>query len=83
MSKLQDRLDRIRAGFAERAPEAARAIVARSTQELRDSGMLDRLPSTGDPLPHFELEDTDGVTLRSADLVKGGPLVITVYRGVW
>ena len=83
MSTLQDRLDRIRDNFAKQAPEAARSVMGRATQEVHDSGILDRIPKVGDPLPAFALPDTQGQTVSSAELLTEGPLVVTVYRGVW
>jgi peroxiredoxin len=38
--------------------------------------------SVGSKLPEFELQDTDGNTFRSADLV-GAPVVFMFYRGNW
>jgi hypothetical protein len=83
MSTLQERLDRIRAGFAEKAPEAAQAVMHRATEDLRASGILTHIPGPGDALPAFELPDSDGDPVRSAELLAEGPLVLTVYRGVW
>jgi 2-polyprenyl-6-methoxyphenol hydroxylase-like FAD-dependent oxidoreductase len=83
MGELQDRLDRIKAGFLEQAPEAAVAVMSRATEDLRASGILDRIPKVGDALPPFELTDTDGAVVRSDDLRADGPLVVTVYRGAW
>ena len=83
MSTLQSRLDHIKAGFLEKAPEDAKTIMARATQDLRESGILARIPAAGDALPPFELPDTAGNLVRSADLLEQGPLVLTVYRGVW
>ena len=37
----------------------------------------------GDPLPPFELPNTDGALVRSGDLLANEPLVVTVYRGEW
>jgi len=83
MGKLQDRLDRIRAAFGEKAPDDALAIMHRATKDLRSSGIMDRLPSPGIELPAFTLPDTAGEIVRSADLLARGPLVLTFYRGVW
>ena len=83
MSTLQERLDRIRAGFVKEAPAEAQAIMSRATSDLRDSGIMDRLPATGTSLPAFELSDTDGELVRSADLLDRGALVISFYRGLW
>jgi hypothetical protein len=83
MSALQDRLDHIKAGFlAKSAPEVG-TIITRATEELRDSGIMDRLPAVGDLAPPFELPDTDGRVVRSADLLERGPLIVSFYRGVW
>ena len=81
MSTLQQRLDRIRAGFARKAPEEVRAVMTRATEDLRASGIVERLPSAGDPLPEFSLEDTEGRIVHSRDLLRDGPLVVTVFRG--
>ena len=83
MSTLQARLDRIRARFAEQAPGEAKAVMARATQDLVDSRILDRLPAVGDTLPEFSLEDEGGRVLHSRELLHDGPLVVSVYRGVW
>ena len=83
MRTLADRLDQIRAGFADRAPAEAREIMGRATADLRDSGILERIPAPGDKLVPFELPDTEGGRMRSAELLAHGPLVITVYRGFW
>ena len=83
MSKLQDRLDRLKTAFLAKAPESAKAIMARATQDLSDSGILTTIPAPGDALPPFELPDSTGTLVRSADLLEKGPLVVSVYRGVW
>ena len=83
MSTLADRLERIKEGFRKQAPAEAAAIMHRATNDLRDSGIMDRIPRVGDSLPHFQLEDTAGQSVSSQQLLDRGPLVITVYRGVW
>lgn len=83
MSTLQERLDRIREGFAKQAPDEVKAVMQRVTEDLRESGILARIPKAGDTLPDFELPDTEGNTVRSAELRKRGPLVLSVYRGLW
>ncbi len=83
MRTLTQRLDGIRAKFAESAPADALAIMHRATDDLRASGILSRIPSPGDALPAFQLPDTDGSPVRSADLLAKGPLVVTFYRGLW
>ncbi len=83
MSTLQARLDRIKAGVVKQASQDVLAVMGRSTADLRDSGIMARIPSPGDPLLPFQLPDSDGEPVCSAELLAKGPLVVTVYRGVW
>jgi len=83
MGTLQGRLDRIKSAFRAEAPPEALAIIDRAAAELEASELRDRVAAAGGPLPPFELTDTDGQTVRSADLLARGPLVVTVYRGLW
>ena len=83
MSTLQERLDRLKQSFAEKAPAEAKAVMAQATAELRDSGIMAGIPKVGSSLAPFELPDTNGTIVRSADLLANGPLVVSFYRGVW
>ena len=83
MSTLQERLDRVKAGFLKQVPAEAKAIMDRADEELRASGILSRIPAPGSPLPAFELPDTEGGLVRSSALLAQGPLVATFYRGLW
>lgn len=83
MTTLQARLDRIKAGFVKQASPEILEIVGRATEDVRASGILDRIPRVGTTLPAFELADTEGVAVRSSDLLARGPLILTFYRGDW
>lgn len=80
---LEDKLDEIRRGAADRIPEDKRDVMHRATEDLRQSGILDNVLSSGDSLPAFSLPDTAGQTVSSRDLLAQGPLAVTFYRGVW
>ena len=80
---LEEKLAKIRAGSAEQIPAEQLAIMHRATEELRASGIADRVVKPGDPLPPFALPNIAGDEVRSADLLGRGPLVVTAYRGVW
>ncbi len=80
---LAEQLDRIRAGGAKRIPTETRAIMDAATQNLRDSGIMDRTLRVGDRLPDFALANAQGDIVRSTDLLARGPMVVTVFRGVW
>lgn len=78
---LESKLAELRAGS--KIPADKRATMAQATAELRDSGALDRTIEVGDALPDFSLTNANGVEVHSADLLDQGPLVVTVFRGVW
>jgi len=80
---LEDKLAEFRAATIKRHPPERRAIMAAATQALRDSGAVDRVVKVGDALPAFSLQNAQGVEIHSEDLLSHGPLVLTVFRGVW
>lgn len=80
---LEEKLAQIRAGSADRVPQDKLEVMHRETVKLRESGIADRVVEAGETLPAFALPDVDGEVVRSEDLLARGPLVVTVYRGVW
>jgi len=80
---LAAQLDAIREGSAKRIPSEARAAMGQATQDLRESGIMDGVPTVGDALPAFSLTNAQGNEVSSASLLAQGPLVLTVFRGSW
>ncbi len=80
---LREQLDKIRDGGGSRIPAESLAIMHRATEDLVRSRVVDRVVKVGSPLPPFELPNQRGETVRSDALLSRGPLVLTVYRGVW
>lgn len=80
---LQDRLDAYKAEFVKKVSPEKLAIMHRATEDLRRSGILDRILKAGDQAPEFSLLNTRGEKISSADLLRRGPLVVTFYRGLW
>ncbi|MHC4471946.1 MAG: hypothetical protein ACYTDY_18300 [Planctomycetota bacterium] len=80
---LADKLDAIRAGFEKQAPPEALEVIHRATDDLRESGILERALGVGAQAPEFELRDTTGALVLSRDLLGRGPLVLTFFRGKW
>ncbi|MGZ0189578.1 MAG: hypothetical protein ACKVH0_16495 [Alphaproteobacteria bacterium] len=78
---LEAKLAELRA--ASKIPAEKKAIVGQATQDLKDSGILDRTIKVGQSLPDFSLKNANGVEVHSADLLDQGPLVVSVFRGVW
>ena len=80
---LQEKLDAVKADFISKVPAELRAIMDKVTDDLIASGQAARALKAGDRAPDFVLPDPDGKMVRSIDLLKNGPLVLTFYRGVW
>jgi hypothetical protein len=80
---LEEKLASVRAQIAKRIPPEKRAIMHRATEDLRASGIMDRILPVGAPAPAFELTNHDGGRLASADLLKRGPLLLSFFRGSW
>jgi len=80
---LQARLTEIREASAKRRPPETLKVMHEATQELRDSGILDRVIKVGDTLPPFTLRNQHDVEVRSQELLARGAVVLTVYRGHW
>ncbi len=80
---LQETLDAMRASFESRlAPETV-ATMHHATEALVQSGARDHVLKVGDQAPPFALPDQNGDMVRSAELLRQGPLVVSFYRGVW
>lgn len=80
---LADKLSETRAASAGRIPPERAAIMHRATDDLRKSGILDRIVPAGKPAPAFELANHDGRRVSSVELLTGGPLVLSFFRGSW
>jgi hypothetical protein len=80
---LEQILAATRAASAARVPPERQAIMHRATEDLRNSGILDRIVKVGQPMPAFDLDNHDGRRVASEDLLAGGPLVLSWFRGSW
>ncbi len=80
---LSNKLDDIRAGAEKNIPAPALAMMHRATQELEESGAAEQVISVGEKLPAFILENQFGELIDSNELLAHGPLILTVYRGLW
>jgi hypothetical protein len=80
---LDESLAVIREASSKRLSPERQAIMHRANEELRSSGIMDRVIKVGDALPAFSLHNAHGQEVRSPDLLAEGPLVVTVFRGSW
>jgi peroxiredoxin len=82
-SSLQDQLDQITANTRGLVPAERLAIGERAVEELFASGIEEKILPVGALAPEFALEDNTGRTVRSADMLALGPLVLKFFRGRW
>lgn len=80
---LQARLDRIREGFEKQAPPEVLAIMHGATDNLRASGIVDKMVGEGQRAVDFTLENSRGRPTALADALSEGPVVLTFFRGDW
>jgi len=80
---LTERLDSIREGAKTRIPPEARAVMERSTEDLRASGLMDRVAKVGQPAPDFALPNAKGQMVGLRGVLARGPMVLSFYRGRW
>ena len=81
--RLAKRLAAMAAASAERIPAESQATMHAATQALVESGQADRAPAVGQPFPAFELPDQDGRSVRSAQVLERGPVIVSFFRGHW
>ena len=80
---LHEKLDAIREMAKTRIPPEARAVMERSIEELRASGIMTKVAGVGQRAPDFTLPDAAGRQVRLADVLARGPVVLSFYRGRW
>ncbi len=80
---LQDTLDAMRASFESKLPPEVVNTMHHATEELLQSGIMERVSKVGGRAPQFSLPDHNGDMVGAADLLRQGPLVVSFYRGAW
>ena len=80
---LQDTLDAMRASFESKLPPEIVNTMHQATEDLMQSGIMERVLKVGDQAPRFSLPDHKGDMVDSVDLLSQGPLVVSFYRGAW
>lgn len=80
---LAAELDAITAAVKRQAPAEIFSAMEAANAALAATGIAEKALRKGDRMPDFALPDATGQTLRSADLLARGPLVLAFYRGQW
>ena len=83
MAGLQKRLDAIRKGFEKQAPPEVMEVMHRATKDLAESVAAEPGLGVGDRAPDFRLPDQDGNEVGLSDLLKTGPVILSLFRGHW
>jgi len=79
---LERRLKAIADGLSAAAPEASVALHG-FIEDLRATGIEDRVLKVGESAPDFELGTADGRVLSLESLVTSRPVILAFYRGRW
>jgi hypothetical protein len=80
---LEERLATIREQSRTRMPPETRALLLRSIDDLRASGIMQRVATVGLPAPEFTLPNAAGHPVSLETLRARGPVVLSFYRGRW
>ena len=80
---LQEKLDKLKASFEAKAPKDTLEIMHRARDDLRSSGIMQKMLKIGDKAPEFDLKNAENNMIRSTDLLSSGPLILSFYRGRW
>ena len=83
MSSLQAAIDEYNATKKVKMPAEVLDLMARTTAELKDTGIENRALGTGDRMPDFTLPNQHGEMRRIADFLADSPVVLNIYRGGW
>ena len=79
---LKEQLAQMHQDITAKIPDLAAQFDA-DTQAAIDNGVGTGSLGVSDTAPDFELPDALGKTVRLADLLADGPVVISFYRGSW
>jgi hypothetical protein len=80
---LEEKLAAIREIAKTRQPPEVRAVMQKATDDLRASGIMERVARVGAPAPDFTLPNAAGQPVSLAALRARRPVVLSFYRGRW
>ena len=80
---VDNELTQLKEQFAKKAPPGLVGVYEKGVEDVRTSGVMDKAIKVGDKAPAFDLPDATGKTVKLADLLAKGPVVLTWYRGGW
>jgi hypothetical protein len=80
---LKEELAKYRQGARNRIPQEKLVVMDRATNDLEQSGIIDRCFKAGNVAPDFVLPNTENQPISLTGLLAMGPVVVSFYRGGW
>lgn len=80
---LTQKLEALKKAAKTVIPPEGLALMHQATEDLRRSGIAERVIKVGQKAPAFELSNQRGEPVSSQALLTKGPLVVSFYRGLW
>lgn len=80
---LSAQLVALQAEWQRSAPPEQVVVYENGIAALERQGVADRAVQAGQHAPDFTLRDQTGRTVKLRELLAGGPVVLTFYRGGW
>ena len=80
---LTEELSQFKQQFRQSQSEPVNTTMAKATQDLIDSGIVNQTLQVGDKIPAIQLPNASGQSVDVNQLLKSGPVVISFYRGGW
>lgn len=71
------------AQFRSKVPADVQGTMGKATQDLANSGIIDRTLKVGDRIPAVTLPDATGQSFSVQAALEQGPVVLAFYRGGW
>ena len=71
------------AQFLAKRPQEVLAVMRQTTEDLAQSGIVNKALTVGDVIPPIELPNAVGDRISVPHLLGQGPVVISFYRGDW
>ncbi|MGB0105734.1 MAG: peroxiredoxin-like family protein, partial [Candidatus Sulfotelmatobacter sp.] len=69
--------------IAKYVPPETQAVHARAVTELKQERLAANILPVGSKIPEFQLQDHDGKTVSSSELLSRGRLILCFIRGRW
>ncbi len=83
MSNLHEQLDEIQRNAKQNIPTDTFNTMLDETAKLKASGIEGKAVQNGEKAPDFTLPNHLGLDINLGAMLKGGPVVVSFYRGGW